>query len=75
MSWSPDKLDIDWQVLQKIRSLDTSLDFVVIGEKHGATGSKEFWDNATFLNNENTELLNKHYPQFDLIHDEVYLVK
>lgn len=43
MSWSPDGLPLDWELLQAMRAAHTTVDFVVIGEPHGATGSTEFW--------------------------------
>lgn len=72
MSWSPDGQEIDWQVLQAIRRLPNSPQFIVIGEKDGATGSKAFWQHAQL-----TEVadLNQHFHDFDLIKDRVYIVK
>lgn len=75
MSWSPDKLDIDWQVLQKLRTLNPQPAFIVIGEKNGATGSKTFWEQADYINDDVTQKLNKNYTHFDLIHDQVYRVE
>lgn len=75
MAWSPDGLPIDWELLQQIRTADKDYDFIVIGEKYGATNSKVFWDNATLLDNADVTALNKHYLPFDLIHDRVYLVE
>ncbi|WP_125546350.1 SAM-dependent methyltransferase [Levilactobacillus lindianensis] len=75
MSWSPDGLPLDWELLQAIRQSDTDVDFVVLGEPHGATGSNEFWDHAELLENKDTRDLNRHYTPIDLIKDHVYLVK
>ncbi|ANZ65296.1 SAM-dependent methyltransferase [Secundilactobacillus paracollinoides] len=75
MVWSPDGLTIDWDLLQKIRQSDKDFTFIVIGEKNGATDSKEFWDNATLLESPEVEKLNQHFRDFDLIQDRVYLVK
>ncbi|WP_173021271.1 SAM-dependent methyltransferase [Secundilactobacillus folii] len=75
MVWSPDGLDIDWQLLQQIRAADKNYDFIVIGEKDGATDSKTFWQHAKLLNTPDVKNLNQHFTQFDLIHDQVYLVK
>ncbi|KRM77608.1 hypothetical protein [Secundilactobacillus collinoides] len=75
MVWSPDGLPIDWELLQKIRQSDKSFDFVVVGEKNGATDSQEFWDNAELLESPAITELNAHFRDFDLIHDRVYLVK
>ncbi|HAT54281.1 MAG TPA: SAM-dependent methyltransferase [Lactobacillus sp.] len=72
MSWSPDGQDIDWQVLQAIRQLPNKPEFIVIGERNGATDSKTFWQNADLMENES---LNRNFGQFDLIHDRVYIVK
>lgn len=75
MSWSPDGLPLDWELLQAIRQAKRPLDFIVIGEPHGATGSAAFWDNAHFIENSATRDLNRHYTNIDLIKDHVYLVK
>lgn len=74
MVWSPDGLEIDWELLQQIRAADKNYDFVVIGEKDGATDSKTFWKNANFLDTPEVQQLNRHFQPFDLIHDQVYLV-
>ncbi|WP_367295945.1 SAM-dependent methyltransferase [Levilactobacillus yonginensis] len=75
MSWSPDGLPLDWELLQAIRQSSQDVDFVVIGEPHGATGSKDFWNHADLLENKDTRDLNRHYTQIDLVQDHVYLVK
>ncbi|KRL47419.1 SAM-dependent methyltransferase [Levilactobacillus spicheri DSM 15429] len=75
MSWSPDGLPLDWELLQAIRQANAQVDFVVIGEPHGATGSAAFWDNAEFIENADTRHLNRHYTAIDLIKDHVFLVK
>lgn len=75
MCWSPDGIEIDVDILNKIRSMDRDIDFIVIGEKNGATNSKKFWKMADLIENEQTESLNKHHKPFDLIHDKLYLVK
>lgn len=75
MSWSPDGLPLDWELLQAIRQSGKDVDFVVLGEPHGATGSADFWDHADLLENKATRDLNRHYTPIDLIHDHVYLVK
>lgn len=75
MSWSPDGLPLDWELLQAMRAAHTTVDFVVIGEPHGATGSTEFWDHAEFIENADSRALNHHFTQIDLVQDHVYLVK
>ncbi|MCM0599649.1 SAM-dependent methyltransferase [Periweissella fabalis] len=72
MSWSPDGLDIDWQVLQKLRTKYPLVKFLVIGEKDGATNSTIFWQNADLTL---VPELNVYYQSFDLINEQVYLVK
>ena len=75
MSWSPDGLPIDQQVLQTIREQpNTNLKLIVIGEKNGATDSAEFWQLANYIEPAATEKLNRHHQPFDLIKDQVYLV-
>lgn len=73
VAWSPDREDIDYQVLQKMRQLDAS--FLVIGEKNGATDSKEFWDEANLIDDPRIEKINQVYSRYDLVHDQLYLVK
>lgn len=75
MAWSPDGLTIDWELLQQIRALNHPVDFVVIGEKYGATDSKVFWDNAELVDSPAVTALNAHYSKIDLIDDKIYLVK
>lgn len=74
MSWAPDTTDADWQVLQYIRDNQYrfDFDFIVIGEKDGATDSDVFWHEAEV---EEVPALNAHHQSFDLIDERVYLVK
>ncbi|QBO36525.1 SAM-dependent methyltransferase [Periweissella cryptocerci] len=72
MSWSPDGVTIDVDVLNTIRNQYPAATFIVIGEKNGATDSKEFWQTASL---EEIPELNAHYHTFDLIDERVYLVK
>lgn len=74
MSWAPDTTDADWQVLQYIRDNQYrfDFDFIVIGEKGGATDSDVFWHEAEL---EEVPALNAHHQSFDLIDERVYLVK
>ena len=74
MSWAPDTTDADWQVLQYIRDNQYrfDFDFIVIGEKDGATDSDVFWHEAEL---EEVHALNAHHQSFDLIDERVYLVK
>ena len=73
MSWAPDTTDADWQVLQYIRDNQYrfDFDFIVIGEKDGATDSDVFWHEAEL---EEVPALNAHHQSFDLIDERVYLV-
>ncbi len=48
MCWSPDGIEIDVDILNKIRSIDRDIDFIVIGEKNGATNSKKVLENGRF---------------------------
>ena len=74
MSWSPDKQTIDVDVLNAIRKADNDLELIVIGEKNGATDSKEFWQQAHFIKPDVAKQLNQHHQPFDLIKDQTYLV-
>jgi len=73
LAWSPDREDIDFRILKKIRMMDVN--FLVIGEKYGATNSKEFWDHAKLIDNSKIRQVNRVYSRYDLVHDKLYLVK
>lgn len=73
MAWSPDREEIDYEILQKVRQLNVNL--LVIGEKYGATDSKKFWDNAQIVDDERIERINQVYSRYDLVHDQLYLIK
>lgn len=75
MSWSPDGVPIDVQILEKLRSLTKQPTLICIGEPNGATNSAGFWKIAKLIEPENTQQLNQHYQPFDLIHDQLYLIK
>lgn len=74
MSWSPDKVEIDWHVLQLIRSQFPYLKLLVVGEKNGATNSPRFWQEA-HLSQDGLAAVNDHLHSFDLIDEQVYLAK
>ncbi|WP_413627830.1 SAM-dependent methyltransferase [Fructilactobacillus vespulae] len=75
MCWSPDGLPIDMELLNSIRNDDYPVQLLVIGEQNGATNSPEFWQTAKFVTTDDLTELNQFYPHFDLIKDQVYLVK
>ncbi|AKP66596.1 hypothetical protein [Companilactobacillus ginsenosidimutans] len=72
LAWSPDRNEIDYEILQKIRK--TNLNFFVIGEKYGATNSRRFWENAEEVNDERINRLNDVYSTYDLVHDKIFLI-
>lgn len=73
LAWSPDREIIDYQVLQKVRQLNAN--FLVIGEKNGATDSQEFWEDAKLVADPRIDQVNRVYSHYDLVHDQLYLVK
>lgn len=75
MSWAPDKQETDWEVLQLLRSDYPDVKFLVIGEKNGATDSKKFWQAARLSQDEALQKVNTNLHSFDLIDEQVYLVK
>ncbi|MBW1604899.1 SAM-dependent methyltransferase [Lactobacillus sp. Sy-1] len=75
MCWSPDGVPVDWELLQAIRQSPRKIRLIVIGEKDGATNSKEFWQNAKFVDLEAAKQLNLHHQPFDLIKDQLYIVE
>lgn len=70
--WAPDTDETDWQVLQGLRAQHFNGDFIVIGEKNGATNSQLFWQNAKLAR---PKKLNQHHQPFDFISDQVWLVQ
>ncbi|AUI72770.1 hypothetical protein COSHB9_12440 [Companilactobacillus alimentarius] len=73
LAWSPDREEIDVRILQRIRELDVN--FLVIGEKYGATNSRTFWDKAELVDDVRIKQVNRVYSRYDLVHDQLYLVK
>ena len=75
LSWAPENNQIDKQILEHLRAtgfFTKGGKFIVIGEKNGATNSKDFWSIA---NLEEIPALNKNHQSFDLIDERVYLVE
>ncbi|MBB1063496.1 SAM-dependent methyltransferase [Limosilactobacillus fastidiosus] len=75
MSWAPDKQETDWEVLQLLRKNYPEINLLVIGEKDGATNSKVFWTHAKLNQDEKLQQVNRYLHSFDLIDEQVYLVK
>ena len=75
MSWAPDKGDQDWQVLQYLRKNYPDIKLLVVGEQNGATDSKAFWNNAQLSQPEDLQKVNQYLKTFDLIDEQIYLVK
>ncbi len=73
MSWSPDKVEIDWEVLQLLRNDYPEVKLLVIGEKNGATNSAKFWQNAQLTQDAELQKVNEHLHSFDLIDEQIYL--
>lgn len=75
MSWAPDKEEVDWDVLQLLRHDYPDVNFLVIGEQDGATNSKKFWQEAQLNQDEDLQKVNQQLHSFDLINEQIYLVK
>ena len=75
MSWAPDKEEVDWDVLQLLRHDYPDVKFLVIGEQDGATNSKKFWQKAQLSQDEGLQKVNQQLHSFDLIDEQIYLVK
>lgn len=73
LAWSPDREDIDLKILEKVRQMNVN--FFVIGEEYGATDSKEFWDEADLVADSRIDKINQSYSHYDLVKDQLYLVK
>ena len=71
MEWAPDTSEDDWEVLQKLRAMRWPGEFIVIGERNGATNSEKFWNECRL---EEPEDLNRRHERFDFIDDRVYLI-
>lgn len=74
MSWSPDGIPIDWQVLQLIRQHCPQVPLLCIGEKNGCTGSAAFWQGAHYRQDQRVQQLNRHFTPFDLVHEQLFWV-
>ncbi|KRK40334.1 hypothetical protein [Loigolactobacillus bifermentans] len=74
MSWSPDGVPIDWQVLQLIRQCCPQVPLLCIGEKDGCTGSSAFWQGAHYRQDRQVQQLNRHFAPFDLVQEQVFWV-
>ena len=72
LAWAPDTSQVDWEILNWLRTKRWSGQFIVIGERNGATNSSKFWQEANLLK---PRLLNQHHQAIDFINDEVFLVK
>lgn len=75
MSWSPDGLSIDQDILNAMRTTNPDSKLICIGERNGATNSAEFWQMAQYVDENTAETLNKYHQPFDLIQDQVYIIK
>lgn len=74
MSWSPDGVPIDWQVLQLIRRHCPQVPLLCIGEKNGCTGSTAFWQGAHYHHGQAVQRLNQHFVPFDLVQEQLFWV-
>lgn len=72
MEWAPDTDDADWRVLQTLRDMKWDGEFIVIGERNGATDSQRFWRECKL---EEPADLNLRHRRFDFIDDRVYVVR
>lgn len=73
LSWCPETVETDWQILAFLRQHNWQGNFIVIADSmQESTNSKAFWQNAKLTINHE---LNQHHPQIDYINDKVFLVK
>ncbi|HIX02218.1 MAG TPA: SAM-dependent methyltransferase [Candidatus Ligilactobacillus excrementigallinarum] len=72
MAWAPNMGTADIEVLEFLQVHHFKGNFIVIGEKNGATNTEAFWQNAHLTM---PTLLNRHHQPFDFIQDAVYVVK
>lgn len=76
MAWAPDTSTADLLVLEYLRHSGffdlPNNQFIIVGEKNGATNSPQFWKHAIL---DTPALLNKNHQPFDLIHDKVFTVQ
>ncbi|UQS83554.1 hypothetical protein [Bombilactobacillus thymidiniphilus] len=75
LSWSPDHEQIDWQVLQYLRSLANPPELWVLGEYRGITNSSQFWQQAHLCFDSRIARINKYYPTIDLVKDHLFVVR
>ncbi|MBS9338457.1 hypothetical protein G6R29_02240 [Fructobacillus sp. M2-14] len=72
MAWVPNENEVDWQILQQLRSSGLPFELIVIGEEFGATNSSTFWRNADY---HQPDVLNQNYHNFDSFKDAIYSAK
>lgn len=75
MSWAPDKGTSDLELLKHLRANFPDLKLLVIGEKNGATNSKAFWQTAVLSQLADLQAVSAKLKSFDLIDEQIYLVK
>ncbi|NVY95829.1 hypothetical protein HU830_01220 [Lactobacillus sp. DCY120] len=75
LAWSPDREEIDWQLLQAIRQLQPRPQFWLIGEYRGVTNSQLFWDQAQLHYDRRIAQINRYYPSLDLIKDHLFVIR
>nr|WP_179395770.1 SAM-dependent methyltransferase [Lacticaseibacillus absianus] len=75
MAWSPDQEWNDAAFLHTLRAAFPQLQLFVIGERHGATNSRLFWQQARFVPDRRLLTLNRAFPQFDAINDRIYRMR
>lgn len=75
LAWSPDREEIDWQILKELRSWAIRPQLWVIGEFRGATNSLRFWQEAHLHYDSRIAKINQFYPAFDLVKDHLFVVR
>lgn len=74
MSWSPNGVPIDYEVLRQLRQLKPRPVLLCLGERFGATNSTEFWQAAKYHNDDRVSQINRYLRPFDLMRDRFYWI-
>ncbi|MSD83089.1 SAM-dependent methyltransferase [Lactobacillus curvatus] len=75
MSWSPNGVPVDYELLQQLRKMPKPPVLLCLGERFGATNSHAFWTAAHYHNDARLSRINRYLRPFDLMRDRFYWIQ
>lgn len=75
MSWSPNGVPVDYELLQQLRAMPNAPVLLCLGERFGATNSHAFWTAAHYHNDARLSRINRYLRPFDLMRDRFYWIQ